>query len=77
MVMSDWKKNVNTKDKLSFESNKTEDEVFIVPENFNRPNGEWELHRPITVGGIDKTSIINYQNKTNARKALMAFMRSH
>lgn len=78
MALKDWKKNVNLKEKISYENIKTGiDEVFIVPRDFNRLSGSWELHRPIKMGIYDTIYKTDYRGKREAIKALNAFMRSH
>jgi len=77
MVLKNWKKNVETKYKISYENQKTGDEAFITPKNFRRPNSSWELHRPVKIGVYDSMISIDYRGKMEAKRALRAFMRSH
>ena len=77
MALKDWKKNVDIEQKISYENVNGVDEVFIVPRDFNKLNGSWELHRPIKMGIYDTMYKTDYRGKREATKALNAFMRSH
>ena len=77
MALKDWKKNVEMKDKISYENKKTGDETFITPKDFRRPNSSWELYRPGKIGVYVSMIVIAYRGKMEAKRALKAFLKSH
>jgi hypothetical protein len=75
-----WKRNVDTDIKLSWENQRTGDEVFIMPADLYAPEADktWTVFYPDKIRGLDMIHWIPFSNKRKAMgfaKKIMAELR--
>ena len=69
-MLKDWKKTELRNTLVKYEHKESGDIIFAIPTIRDKVNGKWDLHRP-------DRGVVDYRGKSEVKKAMIAYMRSH